>query len=539
MILGTVLSLGALLAAVWVLRPELLLPSHELTIRLRDEATGDATSARVQVRGRRFLFRQADADLWTHATPRIGPYVHVDDEITVRAPRGEIRVIATRGVTSTTIDTTFALRGAHVLELAIADWVDPRAEGWAGADPHVHPDHRGGKFYPDPTIEHVGRIARAEGLDLMFLLANREETSRGVTDPPARGTTLVWAEEYRNAFWGHLVVIDAPELVVTEYGATCCAEEQTAWPTLEHSMTAFDVPLAIMAHPRTTEDPLDTHLWPGAGYARELAALSTRADRLHGVAVAGGTNGPWIWTLEPWLDGVRLGRHWAAFGESDRALDRFHTDPPGEPRTFARVGDVPDGPALAAAWIDAARRARTFATTGPIVSRFEVGGVGTGDVLDARVGDRVPVAIEVRSAVALDSLRVVGADGPVHAAAWPPGERSMRLDLTVDVTRDEFLVVDAFGAERPTGRVYPPRVVTSPVWIRTGTPWTVPDAVIARARDDMQTFWDLSLAARGYATAADSSRAFDHVRRPADRLVDFDRRVTVPADWPSAGRTPR
>ena len=536
MLLATVLMVAGLLAAVWVLRPELLLPRHELTIRLVDGATGEPASARVQVRSRRFLFRQADEALWTHATPRIGPYVHVDGEISVAAPRGDVQVIVSRGITSTTIDTTFALGGPHVLELEVRDWIQPRDHGWAGADPHVHPDHRGGKFYPDPTIEHVGRIARAEGLDLMFLLANREETPRGITDPPARGATLVWGEEYRNAFWGHLVVLDAPRLVVTEYGATCCAEEQTAWPTLEHSMSAFEVPLAIMAHPKTTDDPLDTHLWPGAGYARELAALSTRADRLHGVSIAGGTNGPWVWTLEPWLDGLRLGRRWAAFGESDRALDRFHTEPPAEPRTYARVESSATGPSLASGWIEAARRARTFATTGPIVTRFAVDGVRTGGVVDAEIGERLAVEIEVRSAVPLDSLRVIGAEGPLRAEPWPEGRRSMRLDFDLEVARDEFLVVDAFGAGRPTARIYAPRAVTSPIWIRAGLPWTVAPGVVARAREDMTTFWELSLEKRGYASAADSSRAFEHTRRPADVLAGFDRRVTVPADWPAGRR---
>lgn len=527
-IIAAVGSIAVLLAAVWVLRPELLLPHHELTIRLIDDATGAPASGRVQVRARRFLFRQPDQELWTHATPLIGPYVHVDGGIVVDVPRGEVQVLVTRGLTSTTIDTSFVHDGPRDLDLRVREWIEPAALGWSDADPHIHPEHTGGKQYPDASLDHMERIARAEGLDLMFLLSNREASPRGVTDPPARGTTLVWAEEYRNAFWGHLVVIDAPELVVTEYGATCCAEDETAWPTLEHSMTTFDVPLAIMAHPRTTEDPLDTHLWPGAGYARELPSLATRADRLHGVSIAGGTNGPWVWSLEPWLDGLRLGRHWAAFGESDRALDRFHTEPPAEPRTYARVGEVTSGGDLATRWIDAARRARTFATTGPLITRFAVDGVRTGGIVDAAAGTRVDVAIEVASAVALDSVRVIGVDGPVFEVDWPAAETRVELAFSLDVSRDEFLVVDVWGSHRAPTRVYAPRAVSSPIWIRAGVPWTVPSATIRRAREDMQTFWDLSLEARGYASAADSSRAFDHTRRPADALPT---EAGVPVTW--------
>ena len=85
-ILAAILLVGAALGAVWILRPELLLPHHELTVRLIDAETGAPASARVQVRSRRFLFREPDPELWTHATPRIGPYVHVDGEISVAAP---------------------------------------------------------------------------------------------------------------------------------------------------------------------------------------------------------------------------------------------------------------------------------------------------------------------------------------------------------------------------------------------------------------------------------------------------------------------
>jgi len=516
LILAAVLLSAALLGAVYVLRPELLLPRHDLTITLVDARSGEPASARVQIRSRRFLFRQPDSDLWTHATPQIGPYVHVDGSITTPVPRGNVQVIVTRGLSSTSIDTTFAHTGTHTLELAIDDWIDMRSIGWLGVDPHVHPEHTGGKFYPDASQEHVARIARAEGLDLMFLLSNHEATPRGPVTPPARGTTLVWGEEYRNAFWGHVVVLDAPELVVTEYGATCCAEEQTAWPTIEHSLETHDVPLAIMAHPRTTDDPLDTHLWPGAGYARELPSLATRAERLHGVSIAGGTNGPWIWSLEPWLDGLRLGRRWAAFGESDRALDRFHTEPPGEPRTYGWIGDAEGDPS--ARWIDAAQHARTFATTGPMITHFSVDGIAIGGTVDAAVGDRLRIQFSVASAAPLDSVRVIGVDGPIHAQAWPDDTTRFATSLSVDVDCDAFFVLDVWGTQRLPGRVYAPRAVSSPIWVRTGTPWDVPEAVRTRARDEMETFWDLSLDARGYASAADSTRAFEHTRRPADTL---------------------
>ena len=183
---------------------------------------------------------------------------------------------------------------------------------------------------------------------------------------------------------------------------------------------------------------------------------------------------------------------------------------------------------LAQGWVDAARSARTFATTGPIVTRFAVDGVRIGGVRDASPGDQVIVDFAVTSATPLDSVRVIGVDGPVHAVAWPEGSTEFVGRFELDVTRDEFLVLDARGSERPTARLYAPRVVTSPVWIRTGVAWDVPPAVTTRARDAMQTFWDLSVVARGYASAADSSRAYDHTRRPADGLAT---RVSVPASW--------
>jgi hypothetical protein len=504
---GIVVLVAAIVFLPWWLR------KFDLRIELVDADTGQPVSARLQLRTPDGLrFTKPDARRLTHTIGGIGPYLHVDGVYQTRSRRGHVGLIVTRGMTYEIEQHWYELSRDTTITVPVRPWIDPRAWGWISGEPHLHPEHAGGRDYDVAIgIDDCARAARGEGLDVMFLLANRLEHPSGPVDPPAPDVTLVWGEEFRNGFWGHVVMLDVPELVVTGYGAAACGTGQPAWPTLEATLTEHRPPIAYMAHPHTTDHPEDTHYWPGSGYARELPALATR-PRLDGVAVVGATNGPHAWYLDPWLDGLRLGRRWAAIGESDRALDRYRTGPPGDPRTYVWIEDpLPTGhPRLGAQWLQGLAQGRTYATTGPVLQTFEVAGVGPGGLVDVAPGE-IPVRVRIHSRQPLEEIVLLGAEGIHLRWPWPAAATHVDTLFTVGIEHDDFVALQARSSAVWFAHQFPAALVTTPVWIRTGDPWQVPEDVLVRGRDALARFWQSSLDDRGYASAADSAKAYGQV----------------------------
>jgi len=493
---------GVVLAWSWWLLVPPASPASTLTVRLRD--------ARVSIQGAEgHLFSAADPVLWTRSGPGTGPYVHAEDSLQVTVPDGPVVVRAVRGLPGLPGEWNLTVQGDTTLTLPLDLWCDAPAAGWWSGDPHVHSEHgqSGSSVYDPAPLAVSGRAGRAESLELMALLDHDPAHPGGPVSPPEPGIALVWGEEYRTGFWGHVGLLDLPGLLITDGAAGCCGAIQTGEPTIT-SRFATEPPLtAWLAHPHTTEDPFFPDLWPGSGFARERASLAL-TGAVVGYAVAGGTNGLLsCWDRAGYLDGLRAGARWAAIGETDRALDRYWTGPPGELRTYARVDPAwPVGSAGGIAeWSASLRAGRTFATTGPFLQALDVGGATVGDSLLVAPATSVPVRFAVDSFAPLDTLRIHGATGVLWTGVWPGGISAVDTTVHLAFDHDDFVVAEASGPPAGWG-VFPegPRLMTSPVRIRVGGPWPVPPDVARRGVDASLFAWERVEILRGFASPAGS-----------------------------------
>lgn len=482
-----------------------------LTLRLRDAEDGSAAAARVAIRDAEgFLFAAPDPVLRTHETPGTRSFIHMEDERSFDLPEGAYTVFAVRGITGAPVVESVLLEGDLEVTLYVGDWVDPRSSGWYGADPHTHLEHGQGQVYPAADLAHAALVARAEGLDLLYLLENDATSPGGAVAPAWPGTTLVWGEEFRNGFWGHVAILGLGSLLTWEGGAGCCGDDDAAWPTLTEALASAPGAVRILAHPHSTDTPGASFLgWPGAGFARERAALAL-GDHVEGFAVASGSNTGNLWALPAYLDGLRVGARWAAVGETDAALDRFYLDPPGQPRTFAKLDGsfAPGDPLLVGAWEQALRERRTFASTGPVIHEFAAGGATTGEEVVLAGPATVTVSFTVEAATALARVTLHGATG-VHEEFLPPaGAKSFSSSVDLPLAHDDFVLLEVEATPTAWPHAHEaPRAVSSPIWVRAGLPWPVAAELPRAAIVELGEFWALGLADRGFDSAADSSAA--------------------------------
>jgi hypothetical protein len=462
-----------------------------------------------------------DAALRTHGSNALGNYAHVEDSLVVEVPEGFVQVEAVRGLTGIPVRHSLVVDDDLELILQLSDWIDPAAMGWFGGDPHVHSNHESGAQYPAATVAEAGLAARAEGLHVMALLDNDPAQPGGPVLPPEAGTTLVWGEEYRTGFWGHVVLLGLSSLVLHEGQAGCCGWPGLAWPTLTETLDDPSIPLALLAHPHTTEVLEQSSVWPGSGHARELRALAL-GDLIDGMAAVGATSNP-AWSRTEYLDALRAGARWTAIGEGDRPLDRFNVGPMGSPRTFARVDPPAVGswqagdPDLGTAWIAAIGARRTFATSGPMLHTVEVDGVGMGDTVALGAPGAVSLRIAFDSYGAVDSLRAYGATGRHFAWGWPLGRAQLDTTVSLSIAHDDFVVVEIEGSGDDWPQLeHAPRAIASPVWIDAAAPWPSDAAMARRGADELRVVWALSLTDRGYDSSADSAAAAEDILVPAD-----------------------
>jgi hypothetical protein len=302
---------------------------------------------------------------------------------------------------------------------------DPAADGWYGADLHVHLNYSG-----DHVLEPADAVRkqRGEGLALMHLTAGNLggglvydqellEATAG-TDLRADGALVRAGLEFRNQMLGHvhgLGLTGVPELRYTGEEGT---DHPWDWPP--NSVACGQMrdlgAVTTYAHPvfapgdDADRDPDDLFRPFRMVEARELvadAALGpTRVLRSNGAAEQGGDP-----QVESPVDAVELvscfddrgavvlyhhllscGLRLAATAGTDTFLSFARgpapaSNPPGWGQVYAQLGDAP---LSTAAFTDAVRAGRTVVTNGPWLT-LDLDGHGPGAVLDRGRGDRLRV----------------------------------------------------------------------------------------------------------------------------------------------------
>jgi hypothetical protein len=369
------------------------------------------------------------------------PFFHTDPgPVELRVPAGPLHVVAARGLefARMEVDVAPAAGETVAVDYAPARRFDPAAEGWYGADLHVHLNYSG-----DHVLEPADavRMQRGEGLALMHLLAGNLggalvydqellEATAG-TDLRAEGALVRSGLEFRNQLLGHvhgLGLTGVPELRYTGVEGT---DHPWDWPP--NSVACGQMrdlgAVTTYAHPvfAPVDDTDDLFRPFRMVEARELVADAAigAVDAVELVSCFD-DRGALVLYHHLLSCGLRL----AATAGTDTFLSFARgpapaSNPPGWGRVYAELGDAP---LSADAFADAIRAGRTIVTNGPWLT-VDVDGHGPGAVLDRGRGQRLRVRARVvgRGSSGVDELVVYGPDGVIAS-----GSDELEHELTAE-----------------------------------------------------------------------------------------------------------
>jgi TolB protein len=412
-------------------------------------------------------------------------YFHTDGESTVDLPAGPARVEALRGFEFTPASVSIDVKAgeSHVATLRLERLADPPARGWYSGDGHVHDLHQGFGL----THQAFFRQLVAEDLRVTHALIHMDGTRlmgrwsdlTGKLSPLSTSTHLLqYAQEFRGGL-GHVGMIGVREFILPfTAGAGGTAYAQTSLQTIYLEGARRQGGLAGFMHPfsQTPKQPSNAanliamDLALGLGDYYDIGALFSderaSADFYYRLLNAG----------------FRI----AATGGTDNFSDVWLDPPPGSSRTYARLS----GPLTMANWLEAIRRGRTYFTSGPIISRFDVEGRGPGDEI-ALAADAPPslrVVADVVSIAPVDSLAVL-VNGAVAQTIKATDPQRIAFDGRVDAPAGGWLALRVSGPKSPyIGDDYA-FAQTSPVYVVRGGRRFVSAADVAFLADAVRATW--------------------------------------------------
>ncbi len=483
-----------------------------LSLVLRDAQSGAPAAARLQIFSEDgTALRVPDSFLHTHRDQTSTPYLYAEDQLDLTLDPGSYRVCVLGGPSRIPRQYTVDLNEDRQLQVEVERFIDPHDWGWFSADPHVHLTHGdGSSVYSIPSMDEVGEMARAEDLDLLYLLENRLDTPSGAIQFDQRGSLVVWGEEFRSGFWGHVVILGARNLVTVEGNPWANGPELPGWPLLQKVLESANPPLAYIAHPHTGGSSTYALGWPETGEARELESLAM-GSLVEGVATGSWSNGsPQPWNLQPLLDGLEAGAHWASLGETDAVLDRAQVPPVGSLRTYAYI-ENPAPPAhslLDRQWRSAVRAQRSYASNGPLLLECRLDDAMLGDRLQLS-SDSALLRLHLVSWTPIARVTIHGRSGRWEDLPVDPSKANdFDLVATLNFPHDDAIFVEAVAKG---GTWFAPqdslRLLSSPIFVERGLAAPVPLATARRNADGLTSIWKNSLKQRAYLGPADSVAA--------------------------------
>jgi hypothetical protein len=237
--------------------------------------------------------------------------------------------------------------------------------------------------------------------------------------------------------------------------------------------------LATVGEPYDPTLPLDD--WPNRVLLELAADGATRAIDFDALEVMNGDEfGEYLQLREAWYWLLRQGLQRTATGNSD-------SHGPAQNAAYPRNYVTLAGEFDAAGFDAAVREGRVFATTGPLITRFRVGGGEMGDLVPAPGGSvALHVAVDAAPWVPVDEVRIL-VDGEVARTfrSLPDAGAVRRLDERFELTirRDAFVTVEAgialdadwrSWASEHTGPYadlapgFVPQAISNPIWIDAG-----------------------------------------------------------------------
>jgi len=311
-------------------------------------------------------------------------YAYVPGTFQIDLPIGEVELEVSKGFDHRPERRTIRVEpGTRRVEILLERVIDRRADGWLSADPHVH--------FLSPSTALLQ--AAAEDVTFVHVLAtqlgdeftNVTDLAWGSQSDPGGQHTVIVGTENRQNVLGHLGLLGArrPVLPMASGGGPegriggAVTELLADWADRCHDEGG----LVVAAH-----FPL-----PLAEIAADIVA--GRIDAVEMQTFAPGLDNPSI--LE-WYRFLNCGYRLPVLGGTDKMSAEM---PVGGIRTYVRL--APEAAPTFAAWSDAVRAGRTFASSGPTLD-LSVDGHEPGDVLALPAGGgRLDVQVRATAAQAI------------------------------------------------------------------------------------------------------------------------------------------
>jgi hypothetical protein len=425
------------------------LPMLTVHVRVNDAATGKPTPVRLRFLdeggneyvpfGRLAPFVERSG-IEAGGSVQLGTehFVYIDGACEIRLPAGLIRVDGTKGLEYSPLRRQVTLGPGQIsLRLGVERWIDLRAEGWYSGDTRVH-----------GLTPHTALLeGAAEDLAVVNLLA--EEKPATADKPVSLPNLLAFSGAVPAlAQPGHVVVVNTLNSHPYLGAVSLLNSHRAVYPLRFGSPGPDDWSVADWCDQCHRKRGLVVwpdlaRLCPETPQAEALAALLLGKIDAFEVSrfpdVEPETLGDWYRLLDC---GFRLP---LAGGSAKNS----NTTAIGAVRTYARL--EPESEFSYAAWIDAIRAGRTFVTNGPLLT-LTIDDRDPGAVLAlAAGGKRVRVRAEVRSAVPIDQLEILG-NGQLLAAKPASGNRQAALlEIEPNVTTSGWLAARCWSQERLPG----------------------------------------------------------------------------------------
>jgi len=441
-------------------------PMGALTVRVVDAATGRMTPARIHVAASDGKF-YAPGDAYARLGLVTGHYFHTGGEFHLDLPPGRATLQAVKGFEyePAQAGVEIAAGRAAQIELPLRRLEDSPARGWHSGSTHVHMNY-GGNLRNTP--ENLVFMAEAEDLHVtMDQVANKDnrifdqQYFVGPGEHPASKPAfkLHIGEEYRPPFYGHVFFLGLKDHLLSPF---VTGYEGTGVESLYPSNTDMfrkaraQGALTSYVHPFVSvdTDPLDT----GLGVARALPvdAAFGLLDCLEWSYSGKAQLGVWRRLLN---NDLVL----APVGGEDSINNLHHYRVLGSWRTYAHL----DGPLTVTSWLDALRRGRTYATSGPLLE-FRINGKEPGDVVRLPAAGPVTVEGSVRSVVPLSKVLIYSRAGVAKEIPLEAGGKTAHFRGRLHVAASDWFSLYAEGPESPLLDAEYPQALTNVVRVYAG-----------------------------------------------------------------------
>jgi len=346
-------------------------------------------------------------------------YFHAEGEFEVGVPAGLTTVTAWRGFEylPRTVLVDVPAGGRAATAVSLRRMLSLAYEGWYSGDTHAHDLHQG-RF--GLTHRSLFLQSLAEDLNVSNVLIHMDGTRlmgrwADLTGEPHPLSTpahvLQFAQEFRGSL-GHIGLLGVSRYVLPLVGgANNTAYDQTAsdLPYLDGAREQGGI--AGFMHPYLTAGR-DVSGWAGSLIPVDVAL--GRGD-FYDVASLYSDE---LASAEMYYKLLNCGFRLPATGGTDNFPDVWRDPPPGTDRTYAKV----NGALSVSSWLAAVKAGRTFATNGPLLWSFTVGGQEAGGEvrLGSAAGPGVEVRVHVSSIAPIDRLEVL-VNGSVARAVSRPG----------------------------------------------------------------------------------------------------------------------